>query len=431
MMRKWTILLLSFCFMLLGAMTVSAQDDSAYVRVGHFASDVEAVDVYLNGELSDVQGLTYGDVTPWMQIPAGTYSVAITLEGGSVDSAIASVNEVELEAGTWATISAVGSLGEDSLTLQPSIEDYKTPVADGTTRVSLFNGIEGMSGIALVRKGAAMVSGVAFPNPANGNDGLGSVELPSGTFDFQVTPSGRENAAIVDVPQVVLDDGAYVTIFAYGSLDAPLYSIQSVSAADATLVTTGNPIETETVIVDPSETEVQPEIVEGSVAFIRVGHFSSDAPAVDVYLNGEITDVANLEVGNLTDWEAVPAGDYKIDVTLAGGTPDKAIISLDEVTLEPDSWTTLSVVGSLGQDTLTLAAATEDYKTEIKDGETRLSLFHAIEGMSGIDLVRSGTAMIGSVAFPDAAKGNDGAGSVEIAAGTYTIQITAAGRTDA
>lgn len=429
-MRTRILLFLVLCLTLVGALPAAAQD-YAFVRVAHVAGDAPAVDVYLNGQLTAVQGLTLGDVTPWIAIPAGSYSVAITVAGAALDTAVASLEGVDLAAGTWATVSAVGTLAEDTLALQPAIEDYATPIEEGTSRVTVFHAIQGMTGIDLVRNGASMIDTIAYPDAALGNDGAASVELLAETVDFQISAAGRPDAVIVDVPEVALLDSGYVSIFVYGTLEAPLYSIQTVTPAEVTLVSTGNVLTTETIIVDPAMVEGQTDIPAGAVAFVRVGHFGSDAPNVDVYLDGVLTGVVDLAYGSVTDWVAVPAGEHIIDVTVTGAPVENAVITLEDVTLEPDSWTTISAVGTLAADTLTLSAAVEDYATVIAEGVTRVSLFHAITDMTGVDLVRNGVSLLDTVAFPDPALGNDGAGSVEVASGTVDFAITGAGRADA
>lgn len=427
-MRTRILLFIVLCLTVLGVLPAAAQD-YAFVRVGHFAGDAPAVDVYLNGQLTTVQGLTLGDVTPWMAVPAGSYSAAITVGGAALDTAIATVDGVDLAAGTWATISAVGSLGEDTLTLQPAVEDYDTPIEDGISRVSVFHAIEGMSGIDLVRNGASMIDTIAFPNAALGNDGSASVELLAETTNLAISAAGRPEAVIVSIPEVVLLEKGYVSIFVYGTLQAPLYSIQTVTPAEATLVTTGNTLTTETFVVDPATVEQAAPIV-GGVAFVRVGHFGSDAPNVDVYLDGTLTSVTDLAYGSVTDWMPVPAGEHTVEVTVTGAPVENAVMALD-VELNADSWTTISAVGTLGADTLTLQPATEDYKTVIDTGVTRVSVFHAITDMSGVDLVRNGVSLLDTVTFPDVNLGNDGMGSVEVAAGTVDFAITGAGRADA
>jgi hypothetical protein len=230
-------------FLILGMFAVvpaAAQSEFAFVRIGHFSADAPVVDVYLNGELSDVQGLAFGEVTPWMAIPAGTYSIAVTAEAQSVDIAVATLDDVELAAGTWATIFAVGTLADETLALQPAVEDYATAVADGTARVTLFHAIDGMSGVDLVRDGAPMINTVAYPNPERGNDGAASIDLLAGTVDLAVTSATDNSVALISIPETVLPDGGYVSVFAYGTLDAPLYTLVTVSDADVDLLRSAN-----------------------------------------------------------------------------------------------------------------------------------------------------------------------------------------------
>lgn len=416
-------------FFILGVFTLlpaAAQSEFAFVRVGHFSADAPAVDVYLNGELSDVQGLALGEVTPWMAIPAGTYSIAVTPQGQGVDIAAAALDDLELAAGAWVTISAIGTLADETLALQPAIEDYKTAVAKGTTRVTVFHAIDGMSGIDLVRNGAPMINTVAYPNPARGTDGAASVDLLAGTVDLAVTSATDNSAVIISIPKTELPAGGYVSVFAYGTLDTPLYSLQTVTPDEVTQVRAGGTLTTETFIFDAEGEAVQPVFEAGSVAFIRAGHFGAGAPSVDLYLGEEATSITALAYGAVTDWIAVPAGEYTLNVTAEGSTVDQAVISLADVELKPGSWTTLSVIGSLGAETLAVQPAVEDYATAVAQGTTRVSLFHAIEGMSGVDLVRSGAPMINTVAYPNPARGSDGAASVDLLAGTVNLAVTSA-----
>lgn len=429
-MRTRVLLFLILCLTLMGVLPAAAQTSYAFIRVAHTAGDAPAVDVYLNGQLTTIQGLTLGDVTPWIAVPAGAYTAAITVAGAPVENAVASVEGLELSAGTWATISAVGTLANDSLALQPAVEDYATAIADNTSRVTVFHALEGMSGIDLVRNGASMIDTIAYPSADLGNDGAASVELLAETTTLQITAAGRTDAVITTIPDVTLLEKGFVSIFVYGTLQAPLYSIQVVTPAEVTLVSTGNVLTTETLIIDPAVAMVEAAVEVGAVAFVRVGHFGADAPNVDIYLDGELSSVVNLAYGSVTDWFAVPAGAHVIAATVTGAPVANAVMSL-EVELASDSWTTISAVGTLEADTLTLSPATEDYKTAIATGVTRVSLFHAITDMSGVDLVRNGVSLIDTVTFPQPDLGNDGMASVEVAAGTVTFAISAADRADA
>ena len=52
-------------------------------------------------------------------------------------------------------------------------------------------------------------------------------------------------------------------------------------------------------------------------AMVRVLHASPDAPAVDVYVNGEVA-VEGAEFKALTDYLTLPAGDYNVEIKPAG-----------------------------------------------------------------------------------------------------------------
>ncbi len=62
------------------------------------------------------------------------------------------------------------------------------------------------------------------------------------------------------------------------------------------------------------------------MAKVRVGHFSPDAPAVDVYANGGAI-LTEVPFGVLSDYLEVPGGTYTIEVVAAGADPaDGAVI---------------------------------------------------------------------------------------------------------
>lgn len=439
-MRKWITLFFSLAIAVMSVLPAAAQSaDQAYLRVGHFSADAPAVDVYLNGELSAVENLSYGNVSTWAAVPAGVYSVAIVPAGGDLADAAATVDEVELKAGDWVTVSAVGS--GKALRLQPAVEDYKTPVQAGTTRVSLFHAIEGMTGVDLTRQGVAMLSRVTYPDPALGNDGAASVELAAGTFDLQVTAAGRADAVLAALPQTVLDSQNYVSIFVYGTIQDTLAVIEVVTPDDVATVTSGGTLVDDEVVASSTEAPDTPEEpgeavdiplvtaadIEGDAAFIRFAHFAADTAAVDLYLNGELSVFQGIDNSSVTPWTAIPAGVYRIGIVPAGGSGDLATV--EEVEIKARSWVTVSAVGS--GNALHLQPAFEDFATPVAAGTTRVTLFHAIEGMTGIDLTRQGVAMLSRVTYPDPALGNDGAASVELAAGTFDLQVTAAGRADA
>ena len=63
----------------------------------------------------------------------------------------------------------------------------------------------------------------------------------------------------------------------------------------------------------------RPGGVAAGDARFRVGHFSPDAPPVDVYVNGDpFPGLQGVPFGVLSDYFTVPAGTYQVEVTPAG-----------------------------------------------------------------------------------------------------------------
>ena len=104
--------------------------------------------------------------------------------------------------------------------------------------------------------------------------------LPGGAYDLEIRPAGSSEVAF-DIPEISVDNGVSYTVFAVGGLADGSFTV--VPAVDAAL------------------------------AAVRVGHFSADAPNVDVYADGAVllTDVA---FGDLSAYTYVPSGTYQIQV---------------------------------------------------------------------------------------------------------------------
>ena len=83
------------------------------------------------------------------------------------------------------------------------------------------------------------------------------------------------------------------------------------------------------------------------MAKVRVGHFSPDAPAVDVYANGgAILD--DVPFGALSDYLEVPGGTYTIEVVAAGADPaDGAVIGPVDLDFAAGTMTTVAATNAL------------------------------------------------------------------------------------
>jgi hypothetical protein len=160
----------------------------------------------------------------------------------------------------------------------------------------------------------------------------------------------------------------------------------------------------------------------GADARVRVVHASPDAPAVDVYVNGEPV-LGDVAFKGASDYLTVPAGDYNFQVFAAGADPASDAPVIDaEATLETGMDYTVVAVGRLAE-IQPAVFATE--RTAPAPGKASVQVIHASPDAPAVDVaVAAGPVLFSNLAFPDAA------GPAEVDAGTYDLEVRPAGSTD-
>lgn len=156
----------------------------------------------------------------------------------------------------------------------------------------------------------------------------------------------------------------------------------------------------------------------GSDANVRVLHASPDAPAVDVFVDGSEA-ISDLAFDDITEYVSLPAGDHSIQVfpASADGMGDPVIEA--DVTLMADTDYTIAAVGLLaGIEPLVLV----DDSGAPAAGETNLRFVHASPDAPAVDIYAEGAGVVvSSASFKDAS------GYLNLAAGSYNLEVRAAG----
>jgi hypothetical protein len=140
---------------------------------------------------------------------------------------------------------------------------------------------------------------------------------------------------------------------------------------------------------DDADTSAGPESSGGEQqAQVRVMHLGVNAPAVDVFANGEGPAFSELEFRNSTAYAAVPAGDYTFQVSVAGTGPDEAVLA-PELTLDADTFYTAVAIGDLlmtdGAPELQAIALVDD-PTGIDAANVRITVVHAAPAVGQVDI---------------------------------------------
>lgn len=114
-------------------------------------------------------------------------------------------------------------------------------------------------------------------------------------------------------------------------------------------------------------------------AMVRIVHASPDAPAVDIYVNGELT-VENAAFKAATDYLPVPAGDHEVEI-FAAGTTENPVIS-QTLTVEAGKAYTVAAANTLENIELVVA---ED-SMNVTEGKTKVRVGHLSPDAPTVDV---------------------------------------------
>jgi hypothetical protein len=149
---------------------------------------------------------------------------------------------------------------------------------------------------------------------------------------------------------------------------------------------------------------------------VRVVHLSPDGPAVDVLVDGQRA-VSGLAFKAATDYAAVPSGQRNVKVTPAGQNQTAVI----DANLNVPAGQDLSVV-AVGRVAQIEALPLQDDNRAPAAGKAKVRFVHASPDAPAVDVAVAG----GPVLFPNVPfKGV--AGYDEVDAGTYNLEVRAAG----
>ncbi|EMA37851.1 DUF4397 domain-containing protein [Halobiforma nitratireducens] len=153
-------------------------------------------------------------------------------------------------------------------------------------------------------------------------------------------------------------------------------------------------------------------------AYVRVAHFSPDAPNVDVYVDDEpvLEDVA---YGAISPYLELEPGTYTVAIT-AAGDPD-AVVFEDDVTVEAGFYT-VAAIGELEAETFRPEILVDaDPLPEDGPDAAYVRVAHFSPDAPAVDVWADDAPLVENVSFEDVS------GYLAVPAGTYTLAIRPAG----
>jgi hypothetical protein len=154
---------------------------------------------------------------------------------------------------------------------------------------------------------------------------------------------------------------------------------------------------------------------------VRVIHASPDASAVDVYAD-DTKVLTNVPYKGSSDYLPVPAGPHNFKVYATGANPasDEPVIDADATVAAGKDYTVVAV-GKLAD---IQAAVFEDNNAAPAAGKAHVRVIHASPDAPAVDVaVTGGPVLFSNLAFPNSA------GPSPVDAGTYDLEVRAAGTT--
>jgi hypothetical protein len=164
---RFAVLALSVAFSTLGAGVTAhaASDDVGYLRLAHLSPDTPKVDVYVEsfGNEDDptvLRSVGYGALSPYQQVSAGSYTIAMRLEGAPAEEPPVLSTTIRLEAHTAATVAGMGK--QANLELVTLTDGMELP-DDGKTKVRVIQAAMSVPAVDSVEvAGSQIATDLAF-----------------------------------------------------------------------------------------------------------------------------------------------------------------------------------------------------------------------------------------------------------------------------
>jgi hypothetical protein len=201
------------------------------VRMMHLSPDTPSVDAYIDSVSTPgmevvLPAVSYGDVSPYQSVPAGTYTVSARNAGADPASAPALATTVTVEAGRAITIAGVGAFADlgfavlqDDLTLPPA----------GQARARVVNAAATASPLDVSLAGSTpLASGLEFARDT------GYVDVPGGPGTITAAASGVSAELPVD-----LSAGSVSTVLVLDRTGGGITVETTLDAASPGVVPTG------------------------------------------------------------------------------------------------------------------------------------------------------------------------------------------------
>jgi spore maturation protein SpmB len=167
--------------------------------------------------------------------------------------------------------------------------------------------------------------------------------------------------------------------------------------------------------------DMTPKPVEN--ANLRVAHLSPTAPNVDIWLDGKVvSSLTNVPFKTVSGYLKIPVGKHDIAVYVTGTTTNPAI-NVVGIDLAKKNYTVAAIGLLAGSGAQALKANVYEDDLTLNATKARVRVIHASPDAPAVDVaVQAGAVVVNNLSYPTAT-----ASYLELAAGTYPLEIRATG----
>lgn len=415
--------------LLFGSLSVFAQ---ARLQVIHNSADAAAavVDVRVDGTFPDASydNLGFREATPFISVPAGTYTVTINGQNSTDASAAVFTKNLTLADGGTYIVMASGIVSATGYSPSATEAPFDLFVQTNAREVAL----NASENDVLVFHGATDAPEVRVTNVTNPlatadlvpgftfNDFAGYLSLPNADYNLQIRTMDRTTVAEYEAPLQTLNAaGAAVTVMASGFLNPAnnsggaafgLYAV----LADGTVI----PL---------------PAVATPTTARLQVVHncAATDAASVGVWVNDAVELIPQFDFRTATPFIDVPAGvDLSIDITAPNAMDASAPLYTQTINLTGGQKYVAVASGTIGSGTYTpatpfsLVAFSGARESAETAGNVSVGVFHGATDAPVVDVNEVGIPA--GIIVDDIAYGEN-QGYLDLAPLSYILQIEAGG----
>lgn len=377
---------------------------NATIKVVHAVSDAPDVAVNANGSVA-VGNLAFGYASGPVSVTPGNFSTSVDakLPGNTLATVIPQTS-LSLAQATDYVIFAIGKAADSSI--EPLVINFpQTAVSSGNVRLRVVHAAASAPTVDVhltaptVNLSAGTVAATLEFSAATGE-----VVVPAGDYRVRITPAGNLTTVVYDSGTVALAAGTDLTIAALDSKFAgpsPVSLLALVQGGDTSL-----------------------ELLDtGSVSAVRVVHDVSDAPAVDVLVDGAEA-INALAFPDFTGYAELAPDTYNVKV--AADADNSVVVINADLELDAGAYYTVHAVGSLTEDSIEPLVVVDNPRRIATAAQIRVIHGSSLAGPVDVYLtansdISAATAALSNVAF------KADSGYIQVPAGDYFVTVTPTG----